>query len=235
MTAEGPPLSPEVSALLDRERQAPSPSPFLRARALARARAAVVAAGPVRRTVTVPGGRSRMHWAVAATMTSLASVAVGASAYHLSSRWNHAVSPPGPASKAGPAAFLSQEAGPSGKPRGAIEELPAPSSAPAIHRPLQGRGNENVLRILRLARAAVAREDFAVALRSIADHTRRFPDGELVEEREALHVKALAGLGRAEDTRRTAVAFRRRFPNSILLPAIEQLAAGALLTERRPP
>jgi hypothetical protein len=234
MSAEGPPLSPQVSALLDRERKAPSPSPFLRARALARARAAVVAAGPVKGAAAAPGARSKMHWAIAATLTSLASVAVGASAYQLSSRWNYLVSSPGPASRAEPA-FSSQEDGPSGKPRGALEESPAPSSAPAIHRPVQSRGNESELRILRLARAAVAREDFAVALRSIADHTRRFPDGGLVEEREALHVKALAGLGRGGDTRRTASGFRRRFPNSILLPAIEQLAAGALIPERRPP
>jgi hypothetical protein len=63
------------------------------------------------------------------------------------------------------------------------------------------------LRLLRQARAAVAREDYAAALPPIADHVRRFRDGRLVEEREALRVKALAGLGRTDDAQRAAAAF----------------------------
>ncbi len=80
------------------------------------------------------------------------------------------------------------------------------------------------LNLLRQARAAVAREDYAGALSPIAEHARRFKDGRLTEEREALRVKSLAGLGRSEDARRAATAFRTRFPRSVLLPAVSQMS-----------
>ena len=76
---------------------------------------------------------------------------------------------------------------------------------------------------MRQARAAVARGDFAAALTPLAEHTRLFKNGRLVEEREALRVKALMGLGRSEEARRAAAAFRARFPRSVLLPAVGQM------------
>jgi outer membrane protein assembly factor BamD (BamD/ComL family) len=72
------------------------------------------------------------------------------------------------------------------------------------------------LRILERARAAVAAGDFSAALRAIANHQRRFPAGRLQEEREALRVKALSGLGRSDEARRAAERFRERFPRSVL-------------------
>jgi hypothetical protein len=82
------------------------------------------------------------------------------------------------------------------------------------------------LQLLRRARGAVARQDFAAALVSIGEHTRRFKDGRLTEEREALRVKALAGLGRTEETRHAANAFEARFSRSVLLHAVDQAAAA---------
>jgi hypothetical protein len=79
--------------------------------------------------------------------------------------------------------------------------------------------------LLRRARAAVARKDFPAALASIAEHARRFKDGRLTEEREALRIKALSGLGREEDARHTANVFESRFPRSVLLPAVSHMAA----------
>jgi hypothetical protein len=76
---------------------------------------------------------------------------------------------------------------------------------------------------MRQARGAVARGDFAGALSPINEHTRRFKNGRLVEEREALRVKVLVGLGRSEEARHAAAAFRRRFPLSVLLPAVGQM------------
>jgi hypothetical protein len=72
------------------------------------------------------------------------------------------------------------------------------------------------LRVLQPAQRAVARQDFASALASIAEHQRRFPSGRLAEEREALRVKALLGLGRGEDAQRAGAGFRKRFPRSAL-------------------
>jgi hypothetical protein len=86
------------------------------------------------------------------------------------------------------------------------------------------------LRLLRQARAAVARDDFAAAMPLIAEHTRRYgyKEGRLAEEREALRVKALVGLGRGEEARRAAAAFESRFPRSVLLPAVHQMTSAAL-------
>ena len=72
------------------------------------------------------------------------------------------------------------------------------------------------LRVLRPAQQAVARQDFATALAAIAEHQRRFPSGRLAEEREALRVKALLGLGRDADAQQAGATFRKRFPRSAL-------------------
>jgi len=79
------------------------------------------------------------------------------------------------------------------------------------------------LEVLQPARAALARGDFSSALSSIAEHERRFPNGELTEEREALRVQALSGLGRTEEANRAAAAFRERFPGSVLLSRMQSL------------
>ena len=72
------------------------------------------------------------------------------------------------------------------------------------------------LRVLRPAQQAVARQDFATALAAIAEHRRRFPSGRLAEEREALRVKALLGLGRDAEAQQAGAIFRKRFPRSAL-------------------
>jgi hypothetical protein len=76
------------------------------------------------------------------------------------------------------------------------------------------------------ARAAVEREEFAAALSPLAEHARRFENGWLTEEREALRVKALAGLGRDDEARRVAAAFEARFPRSPLVSAVSRISAS---------
>ncbi len=76
------------------------------------------------------------------------------------------------------------------------------------------------LRILEPARRAVARGDFVTALAGVADHERRFPNGRLAEEREALRVRALIGQHRGDEARRAADSFRKTFPKSVLLSGI---------------
>jgi hypothetical protein len=79
------------------------------------------------------------------------------------------------------------------------------------------------LQLLRSVRRDVMGGDFAGALAAIAEHVHRFRHGSLVEEREALRVKALAGLGRHEDAQRAAVEFHARFPHSVLLATFERM------------
>jgi hypothetical protein len=79
------------------------------------------------------------------------------------------------------------------------------------------------LRVLQPAQRAVAQGSFASALAVIAEHQRRFPSGRLAEEREALRVKALLGLGRSAEAQRTGAAFRKRFPRSALHGRIDEM------------
>jgi hypothetical protein len=84
-------------------------------------------------------------------------------------------------------------------------------------------GYAKELRVLQPARQAVASHDFNMALSVIAEHQRLFPSGRLAEEREALRVKALLGLGRAAEAQRAGATFRSRFPKSALLGRIEEM------------
>jgi len=63
----------------------------------------------------------------------------------------------------------------------------------------------------------------------IAEHARRFPNGRLAEEREALRVRSLADSGRMADARRAVAAFGARFPRSVLLPRLQEAAASGTI------
>jgi hypothetical protein len=72
------------------------------------------------------------------------------------------------------------------------------------------------LAMLQLAQRAVARRQYSAALARIAEHRKAFPSGALSEEREALRIKALVGLGKAGEARQAAGDFKKKFPNSAL-------------------
>lgn len=105
---------------------------------------------------------------------------------------------------------------------------PAPSARQAFappHRPkVKPATPENAsaepeareLRVLQPALDAVASRDFSAALVAVAAHQKRFPSGQLAEEREALRVKALIGLGRMAEAQRAGAAFRQSFPHGTL-------------------
>src|SRR5206468_1672542 len=103
----------------------------------------------------------------------------------------------------------------------------APRATPRLHAGTPSDAMRDELHLLRRARAAVARGDFGAALSPIAEHTRRYRNGRLAEEREALRVKTLVGLGRTDEAWRAASSFRARFPHSVLLPAVSQMPASA--------
>jgi hypothetical protein len=75
--------------------------------------------------------------------------------------------------------------------------------------------------LLEQARAALADGDPRAALEAIDHHERSFSDATLAEERDSLRVKALAAAGHHDEARARTAAFRRRFPSSIFLPAVE--------------
>jgi len=211
-----PPVSPEVKSLLQRERVIPSLPPAVRARALAAARSALASRPLPASPVHVPAPWIR--WAAAAALTIVAGGAAAAVAYHRHVEHLRAITAPAPSSAPAPSGAIPAVA----LPPPAAESTPV--AAPEEARRTKLVVPQEELRLLRLARAAVARDDFNAALRPIAEHARRFRDGRLAEEREALRVKALAGLGRTEEARRAASAFESRFPRSVLLPAVRRIS-----------
>jgi hypothetical protein len=83
------------------------------------------------------------------------------------------------------------------------------------------------LRLLEPARSSLSRGDYAAALAALGQHRREFPDGQLSQEREALRVRALWGLGQKPAAMAAASAFRKRYPRSPLLSWLKDQGAPA--------
>lgn len=81
--------------------------------------------------------------------------------------------------------------------------------------------------LIEIARTALVKRDTERALTTLEDHARKFPAGQLVEERESLMVQALVNAGQVQEARERAAAFRKRFPDSMLLPAVEAALKAA--------
>jgi len=135
---------------------------------------------------------------------------------------------------AGPASRPPFHPAPSTAQQRAVVTAAPETETPATEAPIRRRSGGKTsaatvrptnaeLALLRTAREDVTRGDFAGALAVIAEHVRRFRNGGLVEEREALRVKSLVGLGRHEEARRAAVAFHARFPHSVFLSTFERM------------
>jgi hypothetical protein len=77
------------------------------------------------------------------------------------------------------------------------------------------------------AHAAILRRDVTGALAALRDHAQSFPRGQLSEERESMKVQALAFAHDPAAARAAGESFRRRFPRSMFLPAVEQALEAA--------
>jgi hypothetical protein len=216
-----PPLSSELEALLAPHRKVLPLAPFVEARAVARAAAhdaGVEEWGAVR-----VSSRPRWVFALAAGFV----LALGAGAY-AARAW--VAVPSAPVTPVARARAL--------EPEPAVVVSPAPArhvavvaapAAPHVRRvvaktsPAPAQPSNEELQLLRAARADAARGDFARALAVLSEHTRRFRNGALVEEREALRVRSLAGLGRHDEAQHAAAEFHARFPHSVFLSTFERM------------
>jgi len=216
------PLSPELEALLAPHRTVLPLAPSVEARAIARAAAA-------KESQEQGAGRAagRPLWVFAAAASAV--LALGAVAY-AARAWRSApdspaaipvapvassrVTAPPPPAIAVVVPDTTAPATPEASPRRRIVRKASAAMLPPTNAELQ---------LLRSARQDVIGGDFAGALAAIAEHVHRFRHGRLVEEREALRVKALAGLGRHEDAQRAAVEFHARFPHSVFLSTFERM------------
>jgi hypothetical protein len=82
------------------------------------------------------------------------------------------------------------------------------------------------MKLMRSARAALREGDPARALRVLARHEADYADGQMVEDRDALHVQALCDAGRLEDARTEARAFARAYPGSPHAARVEKICTA---------
>jgi RNA polymerase sigma factor (sigma-70 family) len=71
------------------------------------------------------------------------------------------------------------------------------------------------------ARAAFVQGNMAAAINALAIHARDFPRGQHAPERDKMWIDALLGSGRKEEACRRAEVFRRMYPRSAYLSALE--------------
>jgi len=216
----------ELEALLERGRVIPPLPDVVRARAIARARATTAKGIPAEPTPTVAmpthGHGRRVAWAAAAFALMIAGAgAVAAIRTGVLER----IYPAPPLDP--PAGSVARAASPPPlvPPAAAVEPDPIPTTTERRWpRRLPTESYAAELHLLHRAQVAYASRDFSSALVLVADHARRFPNGRLAEEREALRVRSLASSGRRDDARRAATAFAARFPRSVLLPRLQEAA-----------
>lgn len=113
----------------------------------------------------------------------------------------------------------------------AARERPVPPAPASSRTPSALAGASDRIaderRLLDAARGAIEREDGAGALAATAEHARKYPSGVFVQESEAIAVRALVLVGRTEEARARVDRFRERFPDSLLLPALESSVGSA--------
>ena len=221
-------LSLDMESLLAQERVFPEERGELRARALTRAR---------RTLEELSASSTRSFWQRRVTLLVAAALVLGFAAAAIAARLPlrrptvQAPSvPPALAVTAARAhaleAAMPKADVPAGTPSDVVSEVPErPSVGPKARRSSAADANDTdalELGLLQRTRGAVAKGEFSTALDAIAEHQRRFPAGRLREEREALRIKALAGLGRNDEAQRAAERFRERFPRSVLSRRIEE-------------
>ncbi len=221
MKRHGSDLDPELEAFLTPCKIQREPPPELRARVLARARATVAAGGETPRfpardlppapRVRAPRGR-RLVWIAFAASVAVTAGAVGAVAA-LHRQGARAPQPAGPERAVpAPIAPLTSVGTPASEPlapdaESAAARPPHPARPGAKTDPFSAE-----LDLLQRAHAAYTRHDFSAALTLVAEHARRFPNGHLAEQREALRVRSLAGSGRRTKRIAPRLHSRSNFP-----------------------
>ena len=231
-------LDPELENLLRFRTVARQLPDDVRARVLARSREFVLGGraisrvvrvapfpGPTPSTTSISQGGGLRRLAIAAAIAILA----GAAGAPAALRSRVADAPPSafPEASGSFPAQVREETVPDRQP---AKVTPASTIAPR-HTPTskphplsKGRGEDPLaeVELLQHAHLAYTRRDFRGALALVAEHARRFHDGPLAEECEALRVESLLAGGHTIEARRAGAAFAARFPRSVLLPGIQQ-------------
>jgi hypothetical protein len=108
------------------------------------------------------------------------------------------------------------------QPNVSVVEMP-PGTAPPAQRPTDA---DEELRLVGAAQRALSR-DPTRALALVREHARRFPDGALAEERDALFVSALWETGRKDEARTLARRFTQEHPGSTYVARMREILRQA--------
>jgi hypothetical protein len=103
---------------------------------------------------------------------------------------------------------------------------PAPAQPAPRQQPVGPATVAAEAELLRQADAALKAGDAARALALLGEHATRFPNGMLIEEREAERIVVLCALGRTEEARAAASQFLRVRPRSPLSQRIRESCWG---------
>ena len=214
---------------IELEKSIPACSERVRARAVARARAALamettsLSVVPAARPVVTTSRRPRLYFGASVCLAFgigvVGTVVHDGSGVELTAApalpevavesVGHAVEPSPPAV---PAPVSPQATGARRHGHGAAAVAIPPSSSAC--------GSEG--ECLKLIWKAFADQDYSAALTGVSEHRRRFPRGQLREERDALQVLSLAGAGHTDEARHAGAVFGERFPGSVLSPRIRR-------------
>jgi hypothetical protein len=210
-----PAIAPDIAALLAVEREVPAMPDDARDRAFSRAQAALLVANQA--PVTTQRRLLARTPFVAAAAATLLIAAVGAAAFQMQRGID---TPPVPSAVPLAVRPAAQAQVPPVAPVIAAPEAGIRTPTATAHRRAHPRvmpqASPDELPLLRKAREAVGRGAFAEAMVMLVEHETRFPASRFVEERDALKVRSLSGLGRMEEARRAADTFRVHFPHSVL-------------------
>ncbi len=134
-----------------------------------------------------------------------------------------ALSPAVPAPPAPPSRSAAPEPRPAPEKPAPRRALPPPAAA--AHEPAAASARDIALSdergLLEQARTAFSRREPERAAQLLDEHQRRFPRGQLVEEREVLLIQLEIDAGQLERAREHGRHFKESFPESLLLPAVE--------------
>jgi hypothetical protein len=230
-----------LRALLERGKEVPRQPDAVRARVLDRARATASAPLPLHTPDALPVTRFPRHLVASAAAAAFAIGVVG-TVFALNGGWlgSNGTDRPVPPSAASSPSRTSSGAQPRSRD---VTATPAPTVAPPAaepsaeprsqvepshaQRPSTGQSYNAELELMRSAHTAYAAHEYASALVLAGEHARRFPKGVLSEEREALRIRCLMGSGRTSEARRSAAAFEKRFPRSVLLERLKAEVGSA--------
>ena len=229
MSVRDPELEPfgeegELARLLAAERDAPPPAPEVGARVWSRVDASL-GAGP-----RFPTGKAFLIVA-----------AVGAAA---AIGWRAFERPPAPTAvprPAAPPAPMAALASPSPSAPLSTSPSASPATSPATSidrrssrtRAIDPLGAERAL--VDRAREALAHGVPRDAAALLDEHARRYPRGQLREERESLAVRAALTLGRPAEARARGEAFLRSDPDSLFAPGVRVLVGRTRPLDDGPP